>query len=268
VKAHVLYVASLLLAGAQLAAQQEPTPSEASPHVDFIEFIAVSPSADTSLAPGKKVALEVSVEYELVSRPTALVRVIALDAKRKTIAEFDRVIVKRGRNTYRSRAKVKIPKAEDPIHIVAELYEEVTLHLSSDSPPEALEAWAIATPRRPRRIAAAAVQFETRQGTLSALPVRPASTPASRAAPQTRESQNLAGHSTGLNFDPQGADFTTWVNRFKDEVYRNWIIPQAAVFGAARGHVDLEFTIEKDGTMSALRVVKSSRSASLDIAPR
>jgi protein TonB len=68
----------------------------------------------------------------------------------------------------------------------------------------------------------------------------------------------------GLQFDPQGADFTLWVNRFKDEVYRNWIVPQVALFGAARGHVDFEFTVERDGTMSALRLLKSSGTASLD----
>ena len=37
----------------------------------------------------------------------------------------------------------------------------------------------------------------------------------------------------GLYFDPQGADFTLWINTFKNEVYRNWIVPQAAQFGSA-----------------------------------
>jgi len=82
----------------------------------------------------------------------------------------------------------------------------------------------------------------------------------SRAGIPTGTGQNLGG----LYFDPQGADFTLWVNRFKDEVYRNWIVPQAALFGAARGHVDFEFTVERNGTMSALRLLKSSGTASLD----
>jgi protein TonB len=82
----------------------------------------------------------------------------------------------------------------------------------------------------------------------------------SRAGVPSGTGQNLGG----LYFDPQGADFTLWINRFKDEVYRNWIVPQAALFGAARGHVDFEFTVERDGTMSALRLVKSSGTASLD----
>ena len=68
----------------------------------------------------------------------------------------------------------------------------------------------------------------------------------------------------GLYFDPQGADFTLWINTFKNEVYRNWIVPQAAQFGSARGHVDFEFTVERNGSMSALRLLKSSGTASLD----
>jgi len=68
----------------------------------------------------------------------------------------------------------------------------------------------------------------------------------------------------GLYFDPQGADFTLWVNTFKNEVYRNWIVPQAAQFGSSRGHVDFEFKVERNGSMSALRMLKSSGTPSLD----
>ncbi len=68
----------------------------------------------------------------------------------------------------------------------------------------------------------------------------------------------------GLYFDPQGADFTLWIQRFKDEVYRNWIPPQSFLWGAARGHVDFEFTIERNGTLSVLRMEKSSGTPALD----
>jgi protein TonB len=68
----------------------------------------------------------------------------------------------------------------------------------------------------------------------------------------------------GLYFDPQGADFTLWVNTFKNEVYRNWIIPQAAQFGSSRGHVDFQFTVERNGSISALQMLKSSGTPSLD----
>jgi TonB family protein len=82
----------------------------------------------------------------------------------------------------------------------------------------------------------------------------------SRAGIPTGTGQNLSG----LQFDPQGADFTLWVNRFKDEVYRNWIIPNNALFGASRGHVDFEFTVERNGKMSSWRMLKSSGTPSLD----
>jgi TonB family protein len=40
-------------------------------------------------------------------------------------------------------------------------------------------------------------------------------------------------------------------------------VPQVAAFGF-RGHVDIEFTVEKNGSMSALRMLKSSGTTSLD----
>jgi TonB family protein len=67
----------------------------------------------------------------------------------------------------------------------------------------------------------------------------------------------------GLFFDPQGADFTLWVNHFKNEVYRNWIVPQPALMGF-KGHVDFEFTVERDGSLSALRMLKSSGTSAMD----
>jgi TonB family protein len=70
----------------------------------------------------------------------------------------------------------------------------------------------------------------------------------------------------GLRFDPRGADFTVWINDFKNQVYRNWIVPQAAMFYS--GHVDFEFTLERDGSMSALRMLKSSGTSSFDRAAR
>ncbi len=66
-----------------------------------------------------------------------------------------------------------------------------------------------------------------------------------------------------LFFDPQGADFTAWINHFKNEVYRNWIVPQPALLGV-RGHVDIEFTVERDGRLTNLSVVKSAGNPALD----
>ena len=82
----------------------------------------------------------------------------------------------------------------------------------------------------------------------------------SRLGLPTGTGQNLGG----LFFDPQGADFTAWINHFKNEVYRNWIIPQPALMGF-RGHVDFEFTVERDGTLSSPpRMLKSSGTPALD----
>lgn len=66
-----------------------------------------------------------------------------------------------------------------------------------------------------------------------------------------------------LFFDPQGADFTAWVQRFKNEVYRNWILPPAAVLGWA-GQVDFEFVVDRSGTMTEVRLLDSSGTAAYD----
>lgn len=77
--------------------------------------------------------------------------------------------------------------------------------------------------------------------------------------------QGGAGRQMGpLFFDPEGADFTGWINHFKNEVYRNWIVPQAARFGFRGGHVDFEFWVERDGRMTDLRMLKSSGTPALD----
>lgn len=66
-----------------------------------------------------------------------------------------------------------------------------------------------------------------------------------------------------LFFDPQGADFTAWINQFTHEVYRNWIVPQAVLLGF-RGEVDIEFTVARNGTMHDVHVTASSGTAALD----
>ena len=66
-----------------------------------------------------------------------------------------------------------------------------------------------------------------------------------------------------LFFDPEGADFTAWINHFKNEVYKNWIVPQSVMFGF-RGHVDIAFTVERNGTISELKILKGSGTPALD----
>jgi TonB family protein len=61
-------------------------------------------------------------------------------------------------------------------------------------------------------------------------------------------------------FDPRGADFADWVAAFKVTVGQQWRVLEHD----AAGKVDLEFVVERDGSMSAMRVVESSGSLSLD----
>jgi TonB family protein len=66
-----------------------------------------------------------------------------------------------------------------------------------------------------------------------------------------------------LFFDPEGADFTSWINHFKNEVYRNWIVPQAVMLGF-HGEVAIEFTIARDGSLHDLKVLSGSGTSALD----
>jgi len=66
-----------------------------------------------------------------------------------------------------------------------------------------------------------------------------------------------------LFFDPEGADFTAWINHFKNEVYRNWIVPQPALLGL-KGRVDLSFTVERDGRVSDTHLLRGSGTPAFD----
>jgi TonB family protein len=71
--------------------------------------------------------------------------------------------------------------------------------------------------------------------------------------------QNLQGNSDfgpSFQFDAKGVDFGSWLRRFKAQVYRNWLIPYAAM--ALHGHTVLRFTIHKDGSVSDLIVLQPS----------
>jgi TonB family protein len=71
----------------------------------------------------------------------------------------------------------------------------------------------------------------------------------------------------GLRFDPQGADFTAWLDHFRIEVYNNWMLPKAFELGY-HGDVEFEFVVERDGSMSSVQMVKSSGTTALDRAAR
>jgi TonB family protein len=70
-----------------------------------------------------------------------------------------------------------------------------------------------------------------------------------------------------LFFDPQGADFTLWIQRFKNEVYRNWIAPPSAALGW-KGQVSFEFVVDRTGTILEIRLLEPSGTGAYDRAAR
>jgi protein TonB len=70
-----------------------------------------------------------------------------------------------------------------------------------------------------------------------------------------------------LFFDPQGADFTEWIQRFKNEVYRNWIPPPSASLGWT-GQVDFEFVVDRSGAMTEVRLLETSGTPAYDRSAR
>jgi TonB family protein len=84
-----------------------------------------------------------------------------------------------------------------------------------------------------------------------------------------RPATAAAGRSTGqraggLFFDPLGADFGPWVRRFRDEVYRHWIPPKLTERDQQARSADVEFVVQRDGSISAVRILKSTDRQELD----
>jgi TonB family protein len=71
--------------------------------------------------------------------------------------------------------------------------------------------------------------------------------------------QNLEGNGDfgpSFQFDSKGVDFGSWLRRFRAQVYRNWLIPYAAM--ALHGHTVLRFTIHRDGAVTDLIILQPS----------
>lgn len=67
-----------------------------------------------------------------------------------------------------------------------------------------------------------------------------------------------------IQFDPKGVDFGPWLRRFRAQVYRNWLIPQAAM--VMRGHVVIQMIVRRDGTLTDFRIVRPSGIDAFDTA--
>lgn len=69
----------------------------------------------------------------------------------------------------------------------------------------------------------------------------------------------------GPVFDSRGADFTDWIDDFEKKVHHNWVPPTYFGYG---GSVEFLFTVERNGTISALEMLEPSGSELLDRAAR
>jgi TonB family protein len=58
----------------------------------------------------------------------------------------------------------------------------------------------------------------------------------------------------GFQFDSKGIDFGPWLLRFKNQIRRNWLIPQVAEL--TRGRVVIQFSVLRNGTLVGLRVAR------------
>jgi outer membrane biosynthesis protein TonB len=61
--------------------------------------------------------------------------------------------------------------------------------------------------------------------------------------------------SADIQFDAKGADFGPWLRRFKNQVERNWMLPNAAL-GTRERSVVIQFSVLSNGTIIDLRVVQ------------
>ncbi len=71
-----------------------------------------------------------------------------------------------------------------------------------------------------------------------------------------RNEQGGGSYGPSFQFDSKGVDFGSWLRRFRAQVYRNWLIPYAAM--ALHGHTVIRFTIHKDGAITDLIVLQPS----------
>jgi TonB family protein len=60
--------------------------------------------------------------------------------------------------------------------------------------------------------------------------------------------------SADIQFDSMGIDFGPWLRRFKNQVERNWLVPQAAM--TFRGRVVIRFNVHRNGYITDLQVLQ------------
>lgn len=66
-----------------------------------------------------------------------------------------------------------------------------------------------------------------------------------------------------IQFDSKGVDFGPWLRRFKAQVERNWLVPDAAMF--YRGRTVIQFYVLRNGFITNLNVVQPAGIPALTI---
>jgi TonB family protein len=73
-----------------------------------------------------------------------------------------------------------------------------------------------------------------------------------------------ADQGSDIQFDSKGVDFGAWLRRFKAQVTRNWLIPQAAM--VMHGHVAIQMSILRNGAIVNPHIVQGSGIEAFDSA--
>jgi outer membrane biosynthesis protein TonB len=86
------------------------------------------------------------------------------------------------------------------------------------------------------------------------------------AQSQNYDNPEGAGGEQGsdIQFDSKGVDFGAWLRRFKAQVTRNWLIPQAAM--VMHGHVAIQMSILRNGTIVNPHIILPSGIEAFDTA--
>jgi TonB family protein len=70
------------------------------------------------------------------------------------------------------------------------------------------------------------------------------------------DSGDGADQNADIKFDDKGIDFNPWLRRFVAQVKRNWLVPQNAMM--MRGNVVIQFYVLRNGTITDLKIVRTS----------
>ena len=65
-----------------------------------------------------------------------------------------------------------------------------------------------------------------------------------------------ADNGADIQFDSMGVDFGPWLRRFKNQIERNWLVPQAAM--SLKGRVIIQFWVLRSGSIVDMKVVQPS----------